>query len=165
MNQPVIALDGLALQPRPPEDLPTGAAADKFELRRASLGALMGLTRLGCNVSAVAPGRRAFPFHSHRANDELFLILSGSGQLRLGESRHAVQAGDLVGCPRGGPQTAHQLVNTGSQDLRYLSISTLIDPEICDYPDSGKVGAYAREPDDWAYFGASHADLDYWQGE
>ena len=127
---------------------------------------LLGLTKLGCSVVAVAPGASGWPFHSHRINDELFVVLAGSGELRLGDARHRVQAGDLVGCPAGGPETAHQLVNTGSVELRYLAISSNLDPEICEYPDSGKVAAYSGNRAAGFYHMSRAADLrDYWEGE
>ncbi len=42
-----------------------------------------------------------------------------------------------------GPESAHQLRNTGSSPLRYLCFSTLHTAEIVAYPDSKKVGAMA----------------------
>lgn len=164
---PVIAVDGLALQPRPEAWLPAGEAAHKFDIRRGHAGERLGLTKIGVNVTEVGPGRSGYPFHSHRANDELFYILSGRGVLRLGAERHPVKAGDLVGCPVGGPETAHQLINTGTEPLRYLSISTQIDPEICEYPDSAKVGAYAGDDAKTGLMHLSRYDshVDYWHGE
>jgi uncharacterized cupin superfamily protein len=50
-----------------------------------------------------------------------------------------VAPGDYIALLASGP--AHQLVNTGSVPLVYLAISTLISPEVVEYPDSGKVGA------------------------
>jgi uncharacterized cupin superfamily protein len=166
-REPVISLDALTLQPRPDAWLPQGAAADKFHVERAHLGDRMGLAKLGVNLTQVNPGRSGYPFHSHRANDELFYVIAGEGTLRLGERRLPVKAGDLIGCPVGGPDSAHQLVNTGSVPLRYLSISTNIDPEICEYPDSGKVGAYAGDdPKTGLMHLSRHADAkDYWDGE
>jgi hypothetical protein len=35
------------------------------------------------------------------------------------------------------------LVNTGNRELRYLVVSTMEFPDICEYPDSNKIGAYA----------------------
>ena len=166
MSTPVVSLASLIPQARLAEWLPPPEVARRLEARFARLGESMGLTTLGCNVTAVPPGKSAFPFHSHRGNDELFVILAGRGELRLGPARHPVAAGDLVGCPRGGPDTAHQLVNTGEDELRYLAVSSQRSPEICEYPDSGKVGAYAgRGADGFAHIGRRVDQADYWEGE
>ncbi|WP_397535521.1 hypothetical protein [Roseateles sp.] len=55
------------------------------------------MRKLGGNVTGVAVGRTAYPFHSHRANDELFLILAGNSTLRLGEQRLPVKVGAYAG--------------------------------------------------------------------
>jgi uncharacterized cupin superfamily protein len=42
---------------------------------------------LGAMFVTVAPGKRAFPFHNHLGNDEMFVILEGEGTFRFGASR------------------------------------------------------------------------------
>ena len=167
MTAAIVSLHALDFVPRPHEHLANDATtAARFDCSRAALGNTLGLSKLGVNVTAVKPGKAAYPFHSHRGNDELFVILAGSGILRLGTERHAVKQGDVVGCPAGDASTAHQLVNTGPTELRYLAISTLADPEVCEYPDSGKIGAdHDRNEAGLAHF-SRHADAaDYWDGE
>jgi uncharacterized cupin superfamily protein len=164
--RPVISIGNLELEPRPEAWKPTGAAAEKFHVERGHLGSRLGLTRLGINLTQVAPGRAGYPFHSHRVNDELFFILSGRGELRLGSARHAVKEGDVVGCPAGGPETAHQLINTGTEPLRYLSMSSNDDPEVCEYPDSDKIGVWAGEGEGaLMHLTRRGAKVDYWDGE
>lgn len=163
---PIINLASITLQPRPADYAPTGAAAERFDARLARLGQPLGLKRLGCSVVEVPPRMRAFPFHSHRMDDELFIVLDGEGQLRLGEAVHPVRAGDVIGCPSGGPESAHQLVNTGTRPLRYIAISTQAPVEVCQYPDSGKLGVYADLPTGAFYFmGRENEPVDYWDGE
>ena len=87
------------------------------------------------------PGRKAFPFHRHHVMDELFYIVSGSGEYRFGNETFPLRAGDIVGAPAGGKP--HQIVNTGPEDLRYLGISTMGGVDIVEYPDSGKIGMAA----------------------
>jgi uncharacterized cupin superfamily protein len=159
---PVVSIDGLAFEPRPEAVRPRGAAAERFHVERGHLSQRLGLTKLGVNVTRVPPGKAGVPFHSHRVNDEMFYILSGRGELRLGAARHPVQTGDMIGCPAGGPETAHQLVNTGSEPLVYLAMSSELDPEICEYPDSNKVGVWAG---DYAYMTRGNLPVDYWDGE
>jgi uncharacterized cupin superfamily protein len=166
ITTPIVSLHHVELIPLPPEYLPPANAKRRFDASRAMLGATLGLKRLGCNVTQVASGCVAYPFHSHRANDELFLVLAGRGELWLGKTQHAVKEGDLIGCPAGGPETAHQLVNTGSEPLRYLALSSQIDPDICEYPDSGKVGAYHGEGEaEFMHLTRSGDQVDYWHGE
>lgn len=163
---PIVSLNSIDPQPRPAEFEPQGAAAARFGARFARIGPQLGLSKLGCNVTVVAPGKAAFPFHSHQANDELFVILAGRGELRLSSQRHPVAEGDVVGCPAGGADSAHQFVNTGEVELRYLAISTMVSPEICEYPDSGKVGAYGGSPTARTAHITRQADqADYWLGE
>ena len=50
--------------------------------RMAPVGPRIGAQLLGYNITAVPPGKRAFPLHNHHVNEEMFFILSGSGELR-----------------------------------------------------------------------------------
>jgi uncharacterized cupin superfamily protein len=102
----------------------------------------------------------------------MFFILAGEGTLRFGTSSLPVKTGDFIACPAGGSDVAHQLVNTGQAELRYLAVSTMLDTDIFQYPDSGKFGAVGgREPgarpQDAAFAGfySEKARLDYWDGE
>jgi uncharacterized cupin superfamily protein len=73
--------------------------------------------------------------------DELFFVISGQGQYRWGDETFSLRAGDLVGAPAG--TKAHQIINTGSEDLRYLGISTMGSVDFVDYPDSKKIAVAA----------------------
>lgn len=144
---------------------------ENFASSEARLGPLIGARQLGCTLIVVPPGKRSCPFHSHRANEEMFLILEGEGTLRYGRGEHPLRAGDLIACPTGGPETAHQIVNTSAAPLRYLAFSTKLEPEVCEYPDSDKVlafdgyGAHARNAEKLGIMVKRSADVDYWDGE
>ena len=109
-----------------------------------NISELLKLTKLGCTYSEVPPGKSGCPFHVHHAEDEMFVILEGDGEYRFGEDRYAVGAGDVLGAPVGGPEYAHQLFNTGTSSLKYLSISSKAEIEICEYPDTNKIGFYGK---------------------
>jgi uncharacterized cupin superfamily protein len=121
---------------------------DKFQAKLGAVGIKVGAQKLGYNVTIVPAGKRAFPRHNHRTNEEMFFIIEGSGEFRVGEETFPLRAGDVIACPPGGPETAHQIVNTSERELKYLSVSTMISPEIAEYPDSGKIGAFHYLPPD-----------------
>lgn len=85
------------------------------------------------------PGKTAHPLHARLTNDLALYVLSGHGTLRRSDGgQHALGPGDYVGLPRG-EASAHQVINTGGEALRYLEISTALDPEVRLYPDSNTV--------------------------
>jgi uncharacterized cupin superfamily protein len=114
---------------------------DKFSVRWCRIGPHIGSTGLGCALHVVPPGKRAFPMHPHHVIEELFYVISGEGQYRWGAETYPVRAGDVISAPAG--TEAHQLVNTGTEDLRFLAISTIGAVDITDYPESGKVAMAA----------------------
>jgi len=128
----------------------------------ARLGPLVGAKDLGYSYDVVPPGKRSCPFHSHRGEEEMFFIVKGQGTLRYGDERRRIRAGDLICCPTGGPETAHQIINDSNEELAYLSVSTMCAVEICEYPDSGKIGAFAG---DLRRMTRADAHVDYWEGE
>jgi uncharacterized cupin superfamily protein len=140
-----------------------------FGGRDASFGALIGLQQLGLSYNVVQPGKSGCPFHNHHVEDEAFIILSGTGDYRFGERRIAVKAGDVLGAPAGGPETAHQLINTGDEPLVYIALSTMAKTEICEYPDSGKFMAKTRVGKAmvkrFSFVGREETAVDYWDGE
>ena len=97
----------------------------------------------------------------------MFLILDGTGELRFGSQRYPLRPMDVVACPTGGPEVAHQIINTGTVDLRYLALSTVVDIETCQYPDSGKImiGSGPRgQPGLWKMF-REEASVPYYDRE
>ena len=134
---------------------------DRFEARLGAIGSRLGAQKLGYNVTVVQPGKRAFPLHNHRANEEMFFVLEGEGELRFGKERHAIKKGDVIACPAGGVETAHQIVNTSSAELRYLAVSTKLSPELAEYPDSGNFAVLA---DGFRYIGKPASAVDYYEG-
>jgi len=161
---PIVNLDDVPLI-----DAGNGAG---FVARLGRIGPIVGAEQLGCSLTIVPPGKKAFPFHSHHANEEMVFVLSGTGDLRLGEARYPLRAGDVVAMPAGGRETAHQIINTGAEELRYLCLSTMHTPEAVEYPDSGKFAVTAKVPPGGGprdaalrFIGRAETTLDYWDGE
>src|SRR3990172_6125069 len=119
-------------------------AGSVFGGARQRVGAHVGAQKLGYSFFSVPPGKTAFPYHNHTGNEEMIYILAGKAVLRLGKDELKVSADTVVACPPG--DFPHQLINTGSGELRYLVVSTMAYPDISEYPDSNKIGAYATSP-------------------
>ncbi len=101
---------------------------------------------IGANSASieVPPGKSACPFHNHHVEDEMFIILEGEGTYRFGDESYPIKAGDVLGAPAGGPETAHQLINTGAVRCATTAFRPCRSTDVCEYPDSGKFGVYSR---------------------
>jgi uncharacterized cupin superfamily protein len=139
--------------------------------RRQHLAAGTDAERLGCSLYELPPGAKAWPFHYHTGNEEAFYVLAGEGQVRGPDDHHSVTAGDYVTC-LAGEAGGHQFVNDGDQPLRYLSISTMREPDVSIYPDSEKFGVFAGaapgsdgERHEVSGYYRLGDDVDYWDGE
>ena len=155
IDQRVVNLDDLPLKDDRPHE--------GYASRSVRIGPLVGAKDLGYSYDVVPPGKRSCPFHSHRAEEEMFLVLRGRGLLRYGSETRAIRQGDIICCPTGGPETAHQIVNDSDEELAYLSISTRSAVEVCEYPDSKKIAAYAGGQ--VRHMTRVQDAVDYWQDE
>jgi uncharacterized cupin superfamily protein len=156
--QKVVNVDELTLEPF--------SQGEKFAGAGARVGSLLGAKDLGYSYNVVQPGKSSCPFHSHRAEEEMFFVVRGTGLLRYGNEKRQIREGDFICCPVGGPETAHQIINDSNAELAYVSVSTVMLADVCEYPDSGKIGAYGGS-------GAGRLNhmteiasrVDYWKGE
>ncbi len=138
MGKPILNLDELAF-----DDVEENG---RYTSSRASIGTHIGARDLGYNLTVLPPGKVQCPFHSHRGEEEMFFILEGEGELRFGDKRYPIRKHDVISCPTGGPEVAHQIINTGTRTMRYLAVSTLVEVEACEYPDSGKLLVVTGKP-------------------
>ncbi len=123
--------------------------------------------KLGASIDIVPAGKRSCPYHFHYVEEEMFIVLEGEGTLRVAGEMVPIRAGDTIFIPPG-PEYPHQILNTSNQPLKYLSLSINADTEICEYPDSGKVGAFATAEGPLLARRRLHRPkdaLDYWDGE
>lgn len=116
-----------------------------FHGRRKRLSRAVGAERLGYSLYRLMPGERPYPFHFHHVNEEAFFVRAGYGELRTLEESRKLAPGDVFGCPPG-ITGAHGVINTGDGDLEYFAISTMIEPEVIEYPDSEKIYAMVGAP-------------------
>lgn len=164
MTKPIVNIADL--------DMKASSKGSRFGNKAGRIGGVLGMKDLGAQYIVVPPGKSGFPFHSHRNNEEMFIILEGEGTYRRGTESWAVKAGDVISAVAGDASTAHQLTNTGSVDMRYFAISTRNDPDIAEYPDSGKFMVASGIPEGGGMLAAKFVLrgrdkplLDYWDGE
>jgi uncharacterized cupin superfamily protein len=126
--------------------------------RRRGLGEAAGSRWTGLRHIEVDAGALTGPPHVHSAEEELFVVLEGSGTLELWpDERHQVRAGSVVARPPG-TGVAHAF-RGGDDGLTLLAWGTREPNDICWYPRSKKmlwrgVDVVGRIE-----------ELDYWDGE
>jgi len=117
---------------------------------------------LGMTVYEIPPGEKTFPYHTHHANEELLIVLAGQPTLRDRDGQRSLSRGDAVLFERG-DDGLHQLRNDTDAPVRLAMTSTLVAPDVVDYPDSGKAG-FGGGTTSRAMFRRRDA-VDYWEGE
>jgi uncharacterized cupin superfamily protein len=119
------------------DDLPPEFVDDpEFEsqMKTLYLGAAARSEKLYVNIDYVKPGAKSVKYHSHSKQEEFFLILEGSGTLRMNDEQTPVKKGDFVAKPAG-KEIAHQFINDGSDVLRILDCGLNEKDETVTYPD------------------------------
>ena len=143
---------------------------DKFRAERAPVSREIVAKKLGYGVIKLAPGKRAWPFHSHHVVEEMFFILSGEGTLRHADEEYPVKVGDFI-CSPADPEQPHQIINSSDEELTYLALSSQEVADVMQYPDSGKYGVWygpsgdTEAPDSFLVFARKETAVDYWDGE
>ncbi|MEM9695786.1 MAG: cupin domain-containing protein [Myxococcota bacterium] len=135
--KPLINLDELKLEVHG-----KGAYHQKFGVVSDRIGA----KKLGYNLTIVPPGGRACPFHHHYGIEEMFIVLKGTGTLRFGDAEYPLWPRDVIACPAGPAEVAHQIINTSDTELEYLAISTRDSVDVAEFPDSGSVRVIVGKP-------------------
>jgi len=106
------------------------------EGRMQDVGRNVGSDKIGLLIQTVAPGKRASRRHRHLFQEELLIVMSGSGVLLHGDERIPVEAGACV-CYRASDPDAHTFENTGTTDLVIWAFGNRFNHEVALYPDEG----------------------------
>ena len=72
-----------------------------YDSQGARLARGTAARKLGASFDILAPGKRGCPYHLHHAQEELFVILEGSGTLRVAGEQLPIKAGDVIFIPAG----------------------------------------------------------------
>ena len=110
-------------------------------------------------VTRIPKGKSYCPYHSHGAESELYLVISGRGAVRDKDGTTEVGAGEAFFF---GPGEAHQLSNSGEEDFVYYVIADNPRGDSCYYPDSGKWAVPWGRPEEAIVKGS---EADYYEGE
>lgn len=127
------------------DDWDVEQAEPGFTWKRMRLAERLGGEKLGASVYELPPGERSFPYHVHHANEELLIVLDGEVTVRREGGEDVLRPGDAALFPAG-REGAHQAINRSERPVRFLVVSTMVHPEVLEYPDSGKVGLMTGAP-------------------
>jgi uncharacterized cupin superfamily protein len=129
----------------------------------AWVGAHIGAELIGGSMYELEAGDRLWPYHTHHANEEWMIVLRGTPTLRTHEGEQQLVEGDVVAFPRG-REGLHQVRNDTDAPIRVLMLSSMIRPDLVEYPDSGKVGARSVAGER-ILLSRPGPILEYWDGE
>ena len=96
--------------------VPAFATKDGSEIRELLAHRNSCIQKQSLAEAHVAPGASTMPHH-HPRTEEIYYILEGTGQMRLGDETQAVGPGDAIAIP---PGAVHTIVNAGDQTLKFL---------------------------------------------
>jgi uncharacterized cupin superfamily protein len=104
---------------------------------RRDFGDVFGSQSSGLNHVVVAAGALSAPPHCHAAEEEIFVMLDGSGTLLLDDDEHPVRPGSVVARPAG--TGVSHCFRAGDEGMTLLAYGTREPNDITFYPRSGKV--------------------------
>jgi uncharacterized cupin superfamily protein len=104
-----------------------------------------GARELGGTLYELAPGASGFNLHAHYANEEMFVVLSGTPTLRTADGEEQLATGEVVVCNRG-RAGMHSIANRSQEPATVLAVSTANSPDVVLYPENGTVGVATRNP-------------------
>jgi uncharacterized cupin superfamily protein len=116
-----------------------GGLADDGTLR---FGDRLAATLWGGTVYELAPGEHVCPYHWHFGEEEWLVVLEGAPTLRTPDGERVLRAWDVAVFVTG-EEGAHEVRNATREPVRVAMLSSVADPEVCVYPDTGEVGVVA----------------------
>lgn len=118
------------------DDVPDWGGVGARRLVRAPGGSL------GVSIWDFQPRASQFVYHFHHGTEELLIVLRGRPTVRMHDGDRELAEGDVVPFPRG-PEGGHQIRNDGDSPARVLIVAANADPDVAEYPETGKVATIA----------------------
>jgi len=95
-------------------EVPVGKIPGR-EIRDLINGKTVGAKTISLRITDVFPGEVCTPGHTHTECEEVIFILSGKGDIKIGEEVFPMKVGDAVYLPIG---VGHLIRNTGKEVMR-----------------------------------------------
>lgn len=117
------------------DDVPEwGGGVGARRVVRAAAGSL------AASLWEFQPGGAQFVYHFHHGTEELLIVLRGRPTVRMHDGERELAEGDVVPFPRGS-EGGHQIRNDGDSPVRVLIVAAHADPDVAEYPETGKLAA------------------------
>jgi uncharacterized cupin superfamily protein len=112
-------------------------------VRMMHIGRRLGSELLGATVFELEPGVPDI-MHFHHGNEEWAIVLTGVVTLRTPDGERELKPGD-VAVFRRGPEGTHSLQNNSDSACRVAVFSSMVHPDVVEYPDVGVIGTFAGD--------------------
>ncbi|MGE5201662.1 MAG: cupin domain-containing protein [Acidobacteriota bacterium] len=107
-----------------------------IEGRMQDVGRNLGSQSIGLVIQTVRPGNFSSRRHKHVFQEEILVVMAGTGVLHHGDERVPVAAGDCF-CYLPEDREPHNFENTGTAELVIWAFGNRFRHEVCLYPDQG----------------------------
>ena len=95
-------------------EVPVGKITGR-EVRDLISAKTIGSRSISLRITDVLPGETSFPGHIHTECEEVILILSGKGEIKIGEETFSMKQGDAAYLPAG---LKHLIRNKSKEVMR-----------------------------------------------
>jgi uncharacterized cupin superfamily protein len=96
------------------DEVPVGKIPGR-EIRDLINGKTVGAKTISLRITDVLPGEICTPGHTHTECEEVIFVLSGKGDIKIGEEVFPMKTGDAIWLPVG---IGHLIRNTGKEMMR-----------------------------------------------
>jgi uncharacterized cupin superfamily protein len=104
-----------------------------------------GAELLGATYYELDADAKWADLHAHHANEELLVVLEGTPTVYTQEGGTELSPGDVVSFLRG-LRGLHRLENHSAEPARFLMVSTMVMPDLVEYPERGRAFVMTEPP-------------------